>query len=111
MGIGRPDDGALIAIDVGKLLLGLTEFVGDPDFFAAGAVGDEGDPLAVGRPAGVLLAPEGFGNTLDFALVGRDGEEFAVGYDGGALVGRREVEGIGFVADSAELERFPFHPI
>ena len=33
----------------------LAELVGDLDLLAAGAVGDEGDPLAVGRPARALL--------------------------------------------------------
>ena len=77
----------------------LAELVGDPDLLAAGAVGDEGDPFAVGRPARILLAPGGLGDALRLAAIGGDGEQLAMHGDGGAPVRRREMEGLGLIGD------------
>src|ERR1035438_6700286 len=78
-GIRRPDDAALVAIGVADLPRVLAGLVGEVDFFAAGAVADEGDPLAVGRPARFLLFPRCFADALRLSLVGGDGEDLAVG--------------------------------
>ena len=86
----------LVAIGVAELLEGLAQLVGDPDFLAAGAVGNEGDPLAVGRPARVLLLPGGLGDALQLAAIGGDGEDLAVRGDGRAPVRGREAEALGF---------------
>ena len=92
--IGRPDDAALIAIGVADLLDRLAELVGKVELFAARAVADERDPLAVRRPARVLLLPGSFRNALRLAAVGCDGEDLAVRDDGRAAVRGRKVEAL-----------------
>ena len=103
LGIGGPHDGVLVAIRVAEFFGVLAELVGDEDLFAAGAVGDVGDPLAVGGPARILLLPRGLADALDFAAIGGDGEDLAVHHDGRPLVRRRDVEAFDFVVDGHEL--------
>ncbi len=97
--IGSPEHAALIAIRVAELLLRLAEFVGDPHFLAARAVGDKRDPLAVGRPARVLLAPGRIRHALRLAAIRGDGEDLAMHRDGPASVRRRQVERFGGIGN------------
>ena len=97
--IWRPNDLRFVAIDFAELLQRLANFIGRPDFLAAGAVGNESDPLPVWRPARILLAPRSVGNALRLALVGGNGEDLAMDRDHRPAVRRRNMESFGIATD------------
>src|SRR5262249_269292 len=82
------------------------ELVRDIDLLAAGAVGNEGDPFPVRRPARALLFPRRLGDSLDLAAIGGDGEDLAVHRNRGAPVRRRQAEAFHFVVDRYQLGLF-----
>src|SRR5271157_1507196 len=102
-GIGRPHDGALVAIGAGDLFDVFAQLVGDVDLFATGAVGNKSDPLAIGRPVRAVLLPRCFGDALERSLIGRDGENIAVHRDGRPFVGRRQAVAFGLIGQRDEL--------
>src|SRR5205085_4384075 len=74
LGVGRPGQLAALRVALGDALELTAALVADPDLLAAVLVTDEGDPLAVGRPARLRLArPRRARQPADVAAVGGDG--------------------------------------
>ena len=92
-----------VAIRVAELAGSFAEFVGEPDLLAATAIGDKRDPFAIGGPTGIFVAPGGIGDTLGLAGASGDGEDLTVDDDGGAAVGRGEIEALSLVVNRDEL--------
>ena len=65
--------------------------VHDPDIVAAAAVGDEGDALAIGREARLMLISEPFGDTSGRAARDGHGVDIAEEVEGDRLAVRRDI--------------------
>src|SRR5262249_2675606 len=107
--IRRPRDSRFVAIRVAQLLQVPAAFVGQPEFFAAGAIGNEGNAFAIGRPMRTLFAPGRFGDALHFAPIGGNGENLPMRRDGSALAGGRKTESFRFALNGAQLDLVFFY--
>ena len=104
--VGRPDERALLVVEVGDLLQVLALGVGEPDLVAPGAVRDERDVLAVGRPLRILAPGRHVvrRDARDVAAVGRDREQLPARGDHGAAARRRDVERVDLVRHRLRLD-------
>ena len=94
--LGRPLRGEGHALaSLRHLLRPAARLVHEPDLVLAAAVGDERDPLPVGRPAGQLVVNAGRGSEVArCALLDGQGEDVAAGHEERPLALRAELEAL-----------------